>query len=75
MRMPRANAYLPDDLAAQIRPLGLNLSSVLQGALRERLDALRVEAWLSELERLPAVGPGPGTAREALDDVQRVGGG
>ncbi len=75
MRMPRANVYLPDDLAARIRPLGLNLSSVLQGALRERLDSLRVEAWLRELEQLPALGPGPGTAREALDGVERAGGG
>jgi hypothetical protein len=75
MRMPRANVYLSDELAAQIRPLGLNLSSVLQGALRERLDSLRVEAWLGELQWLPGVGLGPGTAREALDGVEPAGGG
>ena len=45
----RINVYLPDELAEAIRPLGWNLSQVLQSAVRERLNTSRLDAWLSEL--------------------------
>lgn len=45
----RLNVYLPDELAAAITPLGWNLSHVLQGAVREQLATIRLNAWLREL--------------------------
>ncbi|MGH7691564.1 MAG: type II toxin-antitoxin system CcdA family antitoxin [Candidatus Dormibacteria bacterium] len=48
--MPRVNVYLPDDLASAIRPLHLNLSGVLQAALRRRLEDNRLDDWLGALE-------------------------
>jgi post-segregation antitoxin (ccd killing protein) len=49
MCMARVNVYLPDEMAEAIRPLGWNLSNVLQAAVRERLDTHRIAAWLREL--------------------------
>ncbi|MGA8426236.1 MAG: antitoxin [Candidatus Dormiibacterota bacterium] len=51
--MARLNVYLPDELAEVIRPLDWNLSSLLQSAVRERLDRDRLDTWLSELEASP----------------------
>lgn len=68
--MPRVNVYLPDELVAEVRPLGLNLSQVLQGALRERLNSGRLEAWLQQLgEPAEAVG-GRAAIRQALDRAE-----
>ena len=69
--MPRVNVYLPDDLAALARPLGLNLSHVLQSALRVRIDSVRMEAWLGDLD-LP--GPPPGGHEATLEALQLVEG-
>jgi post-segregation antitoxin (ccd killing protein) len=46
----RLNVYLPDQLAEAIRPLEWNLSHLLQSAVRERLDNLRLDTWLKELK-------------------------
>jgi post-segregation antitoxin (ccd killing protein) len=43
--MARVNAYLPDDLAAAARAAGLNVSAVLQAALRQELAATSFQAW------------------------------
>ncbi|MGC1185482.1 MAG: type II toxin-antitoxin system CcdA family antitoxin [Candidatus Dormiibacterota bacterium] len=49
MRIPRVNIYLSDELMAAVRPLELNLSQVMQVALRQRLDRQRVDEWLDQL--------------------------
>lgn len=67
MRIPRVNIYLPEPLAAQVRPLGLNLSSLLQGALAERLGAVRATAWLEQVSILGPAGPDHRGALRALD--------
>ena len=38
--------YLPDDLADRVRAADLNVSAVLQNALREALAAHSLAAWL-----------------------------
>ena len=43
----RLNVYLPDDLAAQAKEAGLNLSAVTQEAVRQTLAARSTDAWLS----------------------------
>lgn len=53
MRMARVNVYLPDDLAAQAKAAGLNVSSLTQQALRSALAANRVDEWLDEVTALP----------------------
>lgn len=49
----RLNVYLPDDLAAEAKKAGLNLSAVTQDAVRRSLAARSTDAWLAALE--PAV--------------------
>ena len=49
MRMARVNVYLPDDLAADARAAGLNVSSLTQEALRSALAASRVDEWLDDV--------------------------
>lgn len=53
MCMARVNVYLPDELALAVRPLDLNLSALVQAAVRQRLDTLRIDSWLSELATQP----------------------
>ena len=49
MRMARVNVYLPDDLAAEAKAFGLNVSSLTQQALRSALAASRVDEWLDDV--------------------------
>ena len=49
MRMARVNVYLPDDLAADARAAGLNVSNLTQEALRSALAASRVDDWLDDV--------------------------
>lgn len=42
--------YLPEKLASSVKPLGLNLSQVLQAALRAELAADRLSGWLRQLD-------------------------
>jgi post-segregation antitoxin (ccd killing protein) len=45
--MARVNVYLPDELAAQAKQAGLNLSAVTQEAVRRVLDERSTDAWLA----------------------------
>ena len=44
--MARLNVYLPDELAAQAKVAGLNLSAVTQEAVRRSLSGRSTDAWL-----------------------------
>ena len=46
----RLSVYLPDDLAAEAKKAGLNLSAVTQEAVRRSLAARSTEAWLATIE-------------------------
>ena len=67
----RLNVYLPDDLAAQAKEAGLNLSAVTQQAVRQTLAARSTDAWLSSISH-----PGPAETvthdqvMSALDEVR-----
>jgi post-segregation antitoxin (ccd killing protein) len=56
MRMARVNVYLPDDLAAEARAAGLNVSNLTQEALRSALAASRVEEWLDDIAAMRPLG-------------------
>ncbi|MGC8514153.1 MAG: type II toxin-antitoxin system CcdA family antitoxin [Acidimicrobiales bacterium] len=45
----RLNVYLPDDLAAEAKKAGLNLSAVTQEAVRRSLALRSTDAWLETL--------------------------
>lgn len=66
--MARVNVYLPDDLAAEAKQAGLNLSAVTQEAIRRSLASRSTDSWLERLrwgaasERVPHA-----RAIEALD--------
>ncbi len=52
--MARVNIYLPDDLAADAKAAGLNVSQVAQRALRAELSGRRTTEWLATLDLNPA---------------------
>jgi len=52
MRMARVNVYLPDDLAAEAKAAGLNVSNLTQEALRSALAASRLDDWLDDVAAL-----------------------
>jgi post-segregation antitoxin (ccd killing protein) len=55
MRMPRVNITMPDDLYAQARRAGLNVSQLAQRAVADELNRLakvaELDAYLAELEQ------------------------
>ncbi|WP_411283691.1 type II toxin-antitoxin system CcdA family antitoxin [Lapillicoccus sp.] len=68
--MTRLNVYLPDELAAQAKEAGLNLSAVTQDAVRRTLAARSTDSWLSTL-RLTSIGAVThDRALEALDEIR-----
>ena len=52
MRMARVNVYLPDDLAAEAKAAGINVSNLTQQALRSALAASRLDDWLDDVAAL-----------------------
>jgi len=68
--MARLNVYLPDDLAAEVRDAGLNLSAVTQDDARRSLAARSTDAWLATLRR-PAASARV-THDQALDALDAV---
>jgi post-segregation antitoxin (ccd killing protein) len=70
MRMARVNITVPDEVIAEARAAGLNVSRLATAALVDELDRLAkihaLDAYLTELE----AELGPPTAEE-LDDANR----
>lgn len=50
--MARVNVYLPDDLAAEARQAGVNVSQVTQQALRRELSQQQTSEWLHMVRKL-----------------------
>ena len=71
MRMSRVNVYLPDELAAQAKRAGLNVSSLTQDAIRSALAADNVEAWLSKVSALTPTGVDHDEVLTALEGAKR----
>ncbi|HUY09643.1 MAG TPA: type II toxin-antitoxin system CcdA family antitoxin [Candidatus Dormibacteraeota bacterium] len=67
--MPRVNVYLPDELASAARPLELNLSQLLQAAVAERLDSVRLDAWLRRLDAAGEPTLSHAETRKGLDAI------
>lgn len=55
MRMPRVNVYLPEDLASEVSAAELNVSAIVQQALRDELAKRRLRDWLDSRHTLPRV--------------------
>jgi hypothetical protein len=68
--MARLNVYLPDDLATQVKAVDLNVSAVLQQALRAELAARATASWLDRLASLPCAEVPDEAVIEALDAVR-----
>jgi heme oxygenase len=66
MRMPRVNVYLPEDLASEVSAAELNVSAIVQQALRDELAKQRASAWLDGVRALPPVDIPEDAIREAL---------
>lgn len=66
MRMARVNVYLPDDLAAEAKAAGLNVSNLTQEALRSALAASRVDGWLDDVAAMRPLGIGRRAVSEAV---------
>jgi len=63
----RLNVYLPDELAAEAKEAGLNLSAVTQDAVRRSLAARSTDAWLAMLRPTRSQRVDHDDALEALD--------
>lgn len=63
----RLNVYLPDDLAAEAKKAGLNLSAVTQEAVRRTLALRSTDAWLAALSTTSSARVPHDRALEALD--------
>ena len=50
----RLNVYLPDELAAEAREAGLNLSAMTQEAVRRTLAGRSTDAWLASVATAPS---------------------
>lgn len=66
MRMARINVYLPEDLAAEVKAAGLNVSNLTQEALRSALTASRADEWLKEVAGMRPLGINPHAVTLAL---------
>ena len=67
MRMARVNVYLPDDLAAEAKAAGLNVSNLTQEALRAELAAGRVDEWLDNRHGIRSLGISHSAVASAVD--------
>ena len=64
----RLNVYLPDELAAEAKNAGLNLSAVTQEAVRRTLAERSTDAWLTTvITTVAAAGVTHDRALDALD--------
>ena len=72
--MARVNIYLPDELAADAKAAGLNVSQVAQDALREELRGRSTDAWLEQLVALPPLRATHDDVIAALDAVRAEAG-
>ena len=72
--MARVNVYLPEDLAAEAREAGLNVSALTQAAIREELARRGAEAWWEDLRDFHRRNPHPPIPRDvilaALDEAR-----
>ena len=66
MRMARVNVYLPDDLAADAKAAGLNVSNLTQEALRSALAAKQLDSWLDEVTRARPIPVSPQATAAAV---------
>ena len=54
MSIARLNIYLPDDLAAQARAAGLNISALARAAVETELARSSTDEWLDRVIALPS---------------------
>jgi post-segregation antitoxin (ccd killing protein) len=67
MRMARVNVYLPNDLAAEAKAAGLNVSNLTQEVLRSVLAARSTDGWLDGLASMPSTGIDHAKVVEAVE--------
>ena len=67
MRMARVNVYLPNDLAAEVRAAGLNVSNLTQEVLRSALAARSTDDWLDGFASMPSPGIDHARVAEAVE--------
>ena len=70
MRMARMNVYLPDELAAEARTAGLNVSGLTQEAVRRALAQSRTDAWLADVARLARTGVTHDAVLTAIEEAR-----
>lgn len=68
--MARVNVYLPDDLARAARDADLNVSAVVQDAIRDVLVEDATDAWLDSLQALHPLGLGHDLVAEAMREAE-----
>jgi hypothetical protein len=72
--MARVNIYLPDDLAAEVKAAGLNVSQVARDALHRRLLARQTSEWVGTVSTLPATDVTAEQVTAAIDEAREEAG-
>ncbi len=76
MRMARVNVYLPDELAAETKAAGLNVSRIAQEALKRELQSERMAKWIAEVKELEPIAVDrqivEAAIRGAKDDIEGI---
>jgi post-segregation antitoxin (ccd killing protein) len=72
--MARLNIYVPDDLAAEVKAAGLNVSQVAQDALRRRLQVRKTNEWVAAVSALPASDVTVDQVTDAVDEAREEAG-
>jgi post-segregation antitoxin (ccd killing protein) len=65
--MARMNIYLPDDVAAEARAAGLNISALARAAVEAELARSSTDEWLERVLALVPTSVSHEEAIEALD--------
>lgn len=70
MRMSRVNVYIPDDLAAEAKRAGLNISSLTQDAIRSWLARQDLALWQQRVAELDSLGVSHSKVIEAVNSAK-----
>ena len=75
--MARVNVYLPDDLAEEVKSVGLNVSKLTQEALRSALAASHLGDWRDDIGGRRSAGVDPQAVVAAVsgakDEIEGLG--
>jgi post-segregation antitoxin (ccd killing protein) len=68
--MAKVTIYMPDELLAEAKEAGLNISGLAQDAVAAALQTAKTEAWLRSMRARPRSGVKSEDVQQALREVR-----